>query len=106
MTYPKPIDDSGDDIPGRLGKKIVKNWLRTQDPDVMVTSTEKSAEIASRVCSVPPRSPPNVIKLDNEISESESDEDEEDDEDENEESDEEKSSEESETNKVISNKQS
>ncbi|VIO86020.1 conserved hypothetical protein [Brugia malayi] len=106
MTYPKPIDDSGDDIPGRLGKKIVKNWLRTQDPDVMVTSTEASAEVASRVCSVPPRSPPNVIKLDNEASESESDEDEENEEDENEESDEEESSEESEANKVLSNKQS
>lgn len=46
MTYPKPIDDSGDDIPGRLGKKNVKNWLRTQDPDVMVSSTETPAEIA------------------------------------------------------------
>uniref|UniRef100_A0A1I7VIZ6 Protein kinase domain-containing protein n=1 Tax=Loa loa TaxID=7209 RepID=A0A1I7VIZ6_LOALO len=105
MTYPKPIDDSGDDIPGRLGKKIVKNWLRTQDPDVMVTSTENPAEIASRVCSVPPRSPPNEMKSDDEVSESESDDDEEDDEDENEESDEEVSSEESEANKVAPNKQ-
>uniref|UniRef100_A0A158Q8Y4 Protein kinase domain-containing protein n=1 Tax=Elaeophora elaphi TaxID=1147741 RepID=A0A158Q8Y4_9BILA len=95
MTYPKPIDDSGDDIPGRLGKKIVKNWLRTQDPDVMVSSGETPTDIAGRVCSVPPRSPPNVIKSDDEVSESESDENE-DEEDENEESDEEESSEESE----------
>ncbi|VDN06707.1 unnamed protein product, partial [Thelazia callipaeda] len=33
MTYPKPIDDSGDDIPGSIGKKITKRWLKTQDPD-------------------------------------------------------------------------
>ncbi|VDK81657.1 unnamed protein product, partial [Onchocerca ochengi] len=105
MTYPKPIDDSGDDIPGRLGKKVMKNWLRTQDPDVMVSSSENPAEISDRVCSVPPRSPPNVIKSDDEVSESESDEDEEND-DENEESDEEESSEDSETNKITSNKQS
>ncbi|KAL3981579.1 Protein kinase domain family protein [Acanthocheilonema viteae] len=106
MTYPKPIDDSGDDIPGRLGKKIVKNWLRTQDPDVIVSSNETPAEIASRICSVPPRSPPNVIKSEDEVSESESDEDEEDDENENEEIDEEEISEESEANKLSTNKQS
>lgn len=46
MTYPKPIDDSGDDIPGRLGKKISKTWLRTQDPDVITTNVEKSPDIA------------------------------------------------------------
>lgn len=46
MTYPKPIDDSGDDIPGKLGQKIVKNWLRTQDPDIMVSSSETPAEIS------------------------------------------------------------
>lgn len=37
MKYPKPIDDSSDDIPSKIGHKIVKNWLRTQDPNVMVT---------------------------------------------------------------------
>ncbi|VDO25041.1 unnamed protein product [Onchocerca flexuosa] len=70
----------------------MKNWLRTQDPDVIVSSSETPAEISDRVCSVPPRSPPNVIKSDDEVSESESDEDEEND-DENEENDEEESSE-------------
>ncbi|KAM3726679.1 NUAK family SNF1-like kinase [Dirofilaria immitis] len=105
MTYPKPIDDSSDDIPGRLGKKIVKNWLRKQDPDVMVSNNQNPVEISSRVCSVPPRSPPNVIKSDDEVSESESDDDEEEDDDENEESDEEESSEGDEANKITSNKQ-
>ncbi|OZC10429.1 hypothetical protein X798_02472 [Onchocerca flexuosa] len=98
------FDSNGDDIPGRLGKKIMKNWLRTQDPDVIVSSSETPAEISDRVCSVPPRSPPNVIKSDDEVSESESDEDEEND-DENEENDEEESSEDSETNEITSNKQ-
>uniref|UniRef100_A0A915Q462 Protein kinase domain-containing protein n=1 Tax=Setaria digitata TaxID=48799 RepID=A0A915Q462_9BILA len=106
MTYPKPIDDSADDIPGRLGKKVVKNWLRTQDPDVIISGSEgAAADISSRVCSVPPRSPPNVMKSEDEASESESDEDEDDDEDEDEsgESDFE-SSEQSETNKITSQK--
>lgn len=40
MTYPKQIDDSGDDIPARLAKRNTKNWLRTQDPDVLASSGE------------------------------------------------------------------
>ncbi|MCP9266219.1 hypothetical protein DINM_021728 [Dirofilaria immitis] len=66
---------------------------------------QSKSEFCSRVCSVPPRSPPNVIKSDDEVSESESDDDEEEDDDENEESDEEESSEGDEANKITSNKQ-
>lgn len=48
MTYPKQMDDSDDDIPGRLGRKGVgqakKNWLKTQDPDVMGSSLENASQ--------------------------------------------------------------
>ncbi|VDN33367.1 unnamed protein product [Gongylonema pulchrum] len=78
MTYPKPVDDSGDDIPGLVGKKTMKNWLKTQDPDVVGSSGENPAftttPSASRIGSLPPRSPPTTTKSeDEEISESESD---------------------------------
>ncbi|KHN74812.1 NUAK family SNF1-like kinase 1 [Toxocara canis] len=48
MTYPKQMDDSDDDLPGRLGRKNVgqakKNWLKTQDPDVMGSSMENASQ--------------------------------------------------------------
>lgn len=60
----------------------------------------------SRICSVPPRSPPHVIKSDEEDSESENEKDQVVDESESEENEEEECGEESEENNVISNEQS
>uniref|UniRef100_F1KQ90 NUAK family SNF1-like kinase 1 n=1 Tax=Ascaris suum TaxID=6253 RepID=F1KQ90_ASCSU len=105
MTYPKQMDDSDDDIPGRLGRKGVgqakKNWLKTQDPDVMGSSLENASQsvtpTASRVGSVPPRSPPKTTKSeDEEASESEEEEEEEEKQEEEEEEQEEESEEEDE----------
>ncbi|VDK46632.1 unnamed protein product [Anisakis simplex] len=74
MTYPKQLDDSEDDLPGRLGgrksKDVKKNWLRTQDPDVMGSSMENASQSAtpsaSRLGSLPPRSLPKTTKSEDE----------------------------------------
>ncbi|VDK87895.1 unnamed protein product, partial [Litomosoides sigmodontis] len=106
MTYPKPINDSSDAVPSKIGHKIVKNWPRTQDANVMVAGDRTPNSIERRICSAPQGSPSHIIKSDGEASESENERDQVADESEGEGNEEEECSEESEEHNMISKEQS